>query len=184
MSTTPVPPPPSQTTRATAASDYISKNRTLVAVIAALALLLLGAAGAWIAQNQVTIEEAQKVRDLRGTRDDLQEQLDIAQNRLEEVSAENENRKSREADLAAAEAAVATRENEVTPREADLKAREDAVAKLEGELEQRSAALSANEDDRWWVAKVEECLSRGGSYVNASVSTSSYLGNDFSCYTG
>jgi cytoskeletal protein RodZ len=97
-------------------------------LIAALTVLLLGAAGAWVAQHQVTRNEAQKVLDLRETRDDLQDKLDIAQDRLEEVSAENEDRKSREADLAAAEAAVAQRENEIGTREAAVTATEQQIA--------------------------------------------------------
>lgn len=185
MSTPPVPPPPAASgTRQNRTGDYIAKNRTLLIIIAAMAAFLLGAVGAWIAQHQVTVQEAQKVLDLRATRDGLEDELGIAQSRLEEVSSENEDRKSREADLAAAEAAVATRENEVSPREADIKAREDAVAAREADIEQRSTALNSSEDSRWWVPKVEECLGRGGSYVNASVTTSSFLGNDFSCYTG
>ncbi|MFH6687317.1 hypothetical protein QVL82_00560 [Cellulosimicrobium funkei] len=128
MSTPPVPPPPAPAAPSNRTGEYVTKNRTLLIIIAALTVLLLGAVGAWVAQNQVTIEEAQKVRDLRDTRDDLQEELSIAQDRLEEVSAENEDRKSREADLAASEAAVAQRENELGTREAAVTATEQQVA--------------------------------------------------------
>ncbi len=128
MSTPPVPPPPAPAAPSNRTGEYVTKNRTLLIIIAALTVLLLSAVGAWVAQNQVTIEEAQKVRDLRETRDNLQEDLSIAQDRLEEVSAENEDRKSREADLAAAEAAVAQRENEVGTREAAVTATEQQVA--------------------------------------------------------
>lgn len=128
MSTPPVPPPPTPAATSNPTGEYVTKNRTPLIIIASLAALLLGAVGAWVAQHQVTIEEAQKVRDLRETRDGLQEELSIAQDRLEEVSAENENRKSREADLAAAAAAVAQRENEVGTREAAVAATEQQVA--------------------------------------------------------
>ncbi len=128
----PVPPPPPPATPARSkggsARAYVSANRTLLIVIAALAILLLGAAVAWVAQHQVTVNEAQKVLDLRETRDELEGKLSIAQDRLAEVSSENEDRKSREADLAAAEAAVAKRENEVGTREAAVSATEQQVA--------------------------------------------------------
>lgn len=128
MSTPPVPPPPNQVTHTTAARDYISKNRALLAIIAGLVVVVLGLAGAWVAQNEVTRNEAAKVLDLRETRDGLQDELSVAQDRLAEVSSENEDRKSREADLAAAEAAVAQRENEVGTREAAVTATEEQVA--------------------------------------------------------
>lgn len=184
MNEQPVPPPPAPPTTPGDMRAYVSENRLLLAIIAGLTVVVLGLAGAWVAQNQVTVEEAQKVRDLRDTRDDLQVQLDTAQNRLEEVSAENEDRKSREADLAAAEAAVATRENELGPREADLKTREEAASKKESDLEAREVALRPGEDATWWVAGVQECLARGGDYINATVQESRVLGRDLSCYTG
>ena len=66
----------------------------------------------WVAQHQVTVNEADKVRDLRETRDNTQEKRDIAQVRLEEVSAQNEERKSREGDLATAGSRVDRAESE------------------------------------------------------------------------
>ncbi|MBN0040214.1 hypothetical protein JN535_08545 [Cellulosimicrobium cellulans] len=182
----PVPPPPAPAPQPKrgGARDYIDANRTLLIVIAALAVLLLGASAAWVAQHQVTVNEAQKVLDLRETRDELQARLDDTRQTLEAVSAERDELRGRETDLSVAEANMSTREEGLAPKEEALKEREAAAATKEAELQAREDALKSSESDQWWVPKVAECLARGGSYINASVSVSSFGGDDFSCYTG
>ena len=65
----PVPPPPAPDTRSGEQTGAAPIGRGVLATIAVLVVLLLGAIAAWAAQYQTTLDEAEKVRSLRAERD-------------------------------------------------------------------------------------------------------------------
>lgn len=84
-------------------------------------------------------------------------------------------------------AAWNTQDAEFRQLDADLATREQDVAAREAEVQRRESEVSATSQlaaEEAWVGQVRECLARPGEYINASVSNSSVLGVDFTCFSG
>jgi hypothetical protein len=82
---------------------------------------------------------------------------------------------------------IESRETAVSNGEAALKKDRDALTKAQETLAADQAKLADAKEalgSESWIKEVRTCLARGGSYVSASVTNSSFLGLDVSCYNG
>lgn len=80
---------------------------------------------------------------------------------------------------------LSNREAAVQKRETDADATSKKLDEREAAVQAREAAASANANaSDWWVGKVRDCLARSGQSRIATITESSLIGRDSTCYTG
>ncbi|WP_029253910.1 hypothetical protein [Paraoerskovia marina] len=164
--------------------SYLTKQNV---VIASLVLVALIAAIGWIATANMERATAQRSQTNFDAWEQSQADLESAEETIAEQDDTIDDLEQEVADSVEAAAAVSTRSDSLDQREdeldtalKDIEARESALEEGEEKLkaDQEKAALPA------WYNEVKKCLERGGDYVSATVSDTSYTSLDTSCYNG
>lgn len=162
----------------------LKNDRTVQVFAAACLVLLLGAMGA----AAYAVVSAQDSASSRSAFAEQGQDLAAAQARITELEGTVEQYKPAYLDARKNE----SKRSELASKESTLAAREKETAEATSKLDEREAAVKAREDaarananaSDWWIDKVRECLARPGQSRIASITESSLIGRDSSCYTG
>jgi len=121
-----------------------------------------------------------QVSSLQTDLDHANAELDTAREKWKPAYAAQESLATQQALLKTDQARLKTDQEQLKKDQAALKKGQDQLAADHDKLEAARDAVGTE----FWIKEVRQCLARGGSYVSADVTDSSYGGIDVSCYNG